>query len=433
MSRRTQRDGETEQAHRRLPIAMPPALRHPAFRLYWLGTLASVTGYQMLQASQFWLVHEMEESPLYLGYVGLANAIPAIAFNLLGGVLADKLDKKRLILVTQLVMAAVIFLLATLIVLEAVRVWHVLTIAVIIGAVGAFDQPARQALYPYLIDRKAITSAVALSSAIWQGTRIVGPAIAGFLIATAGTGTAIYVSGAGFVVMAGVLYALKTPNVPPGAQGRAVHEMLEGVRFIWNNSVFSFLIGMSFFNSFFGMAYVILMPVLAEDVLGQGPEAYGALLSAGGVGALLGTMWLSSISGVRGKGTLIIGGAVAFGLSIMVFGLTSQLIGSYVLALGIMFVSGIFNSVYLISVMSALQIMVPDGMRGRVMGFFGITWSMMPLGGMQAGAIASFIGAPAAIAVGGLAVGAFALGPALVNSRVRKLGVLLQRYEPASP
>ena len=121
-----------------------------------------------------------------------------------------------------------------------------------------------------------------------------------------------------------------------------------------------------------------------------------------------------------------------FGLSIAAFALTSDIIGSYILALGIMFISGVFNSVYMISVMSALQVMVPDRMRARVMGFFGMTWSMMPLGGMHAGAIASFIGVPAAVAVGGLAVGAFALGPAMVNRRVRNLGALLQRFERAA-
>jgi MFS family permease len=220
--------------------------------------------------------------------------------------------------------------------------------------------------------------------------------------------------------------------MPAGATGGTGHEILEGIRFIKNNSLFSFLIGMTFFNSFFGMAYVVLMPVFAEDILGQGPEAYGALLSAGGIGALITTIWLSSITNVRRKGMLLIGGAVMFGLSIAAFGLTSDIIGSYILALGIMFISGVFNSVYMISVMSALQVMVPDRMRGRVMGFFGITWSMMPLGGMQAGAIASFIGVPAAVAVGGLAVGAFALGPAMVNRRVRNLGALLQRFERAA-
>lgn len=383
----------------------------------------------MFQASQFWLVHTLDESPLALGYVGLANAVPAIALNLFGGVFADKLDKRRLIMITQSIIAGLVFLLATLTLTGVVQVWHVLGIAFVTGAVNAFDQPARQALYPHLIDRKVMMSAVALNSSIWQGTRIVAPAFAGIVIATVGTAAAIYVSGAGFVVMALVIIALKVPHIERGATGSAVHDMLEGLKFITGNSIFKFLIGMTFFNSFFGMAYIVMMPVFAEDILGQGPSAYGALLSAGGVGALITTLWMGSLSNFRRKGMLLIGGAVVFGFGVAAFALTSEYVGSYALAIAIMFIMGIFNSMYMISVQSSLQIMVPDNMRGRVMGFYGMTWSIMPLGGLQAGAIASVIGVPVAIAIGGFAVAGFALGPAAVNKRVRNIGALLQQFE----
>ena len=206
---------------------------------------------------------------------------------------------------------------------------------------------------------------------------------------------------------------------------------MEEVEFIRRDSVFSFLIGMTFFNSFFGMAYVVLMPVFASDILGQGPGAYGALLSAGGVGSLISTVWLSSSADIRHKGVLLIGGASLFGLTVAAFGLTSKLVGSYPLAMGLMFMAGIFTSAYMISIMSSLQMMVPDRLRGRVMGFYGMTWSIMPLGGMQAGAIATVIGAPLAIAIGGLAVSSFALGPAMISSKIRNLGQLLLQIEKA--
>ena len=136
----------------------------------------------MLTFGQLWLVHELTESPLFLGFVGVATAVPAIALNLFGGVFADRLDKRRLIMVTQTLSALLIFLLATLTVLELVEVWHVLAIAFVTGAVNAFDQPARQALYPHLIDRKVMMSAVAMNSSIWQGTRIAAPAVAGIIM-----------------------------------------------------------------------------------------------------------------------------------------------------------------------------------------------------------------------------------------------------------
>ena len=413
-------------------FAFPPALRYPAYRSFWLGTLASVSGFQILWASQLWLVHTMEDSPLYLGYVGLANAIPSIALSLYGGVFADRLDKRRLITVTQTILALLIFTLATLSLMDLIRTWQVLAIAFVAGGVNAFDQPARQAMYPLLIERRVMMSAVALNSAIWQGTRIIGPAFAGIIIATAGTAASFYVAGAGFLAMAAVIHGLRVPDIARVATASAAQDMMEGMRFIKANSVFTFLIGMTFFNSFFGMSYLVLMPVFAEDVLGQGPGAYGALLSAGGVGALITTLWLSSRRNIRRQGQLVIGGATLFGLSVAALGITSDILGSYFLALVLMFITGVFNSTYMISIMSSLQMLIPDRLRGRIMGLYGITWSILPLGGMQAGAVAAIIGAPAAIAIGGLAVSAFALGPAMINSRVRNLGALLLQFENQS-
>ena len=389
----------------------------------------------MLIAAQFWLVHTLEESPLYLGYLGAASAVPSIAFNLFGGVFADRLDKRRLIMATQTVLAGLIFLLATLTVLDVVQVWHILAIAIVSGSVNAFNGPAHQALYPHLIDHRAMTSAVAMISSIWQGTRIVAPAVAGLIIATAGTATAFYIAGVGFLLMATVIWRLKVPPIPRVATGSPFRDLLDGVRYIKRNSLFSFLIGMTFFNSFFGMAYVALMPIFAQDILGQGPGAYGALLGAGGVGSLMTTLVLSSRENPRVRGTLIIGGATMFGLTIATFGLTTYFVGSYPLALALMFVEGVFASMYMIPIMSSLQTMVPDEMRGRVMGFYGMTWSLMPLGGMQAGAIASLfgslMGAPIAVTIGGLSVSSFAMGPAMINRRVRNLGALLLQFERA--
>ena len=386
----------------------------------------------MFQASQFWLVHTLEDSPLFLGYVGLASAIPAIVLNLFGGVFADKIDNRRLIMVTQTILAILIFLLATLTLSGQVQVWHVLVIAFFAGAVNAFDQPARQALYPHLIERKVMMSAVAMNSSLWQGTRIVAPAIAGIIIAKLGTSASIYIAGSGFLVMAVVMAGLKVPRIERGATGGTFHDMLEGMKFIKDNSIFSFLIAMTFFNSFFGMAYIAMMPVFAEDILGQGPGAFGILLSAGGVGSLLTTAWLGSKGTFKNKGLVLIGGAVMNGLAIAAFAFTAEYVGSYPLAIALMFSIGVFTTLYMISIMSSLQIMVPDRMRGRVMGFYGMTYSILPLGGMQAGFMATFVGVPVAIAIGGFAVSVFAIGPALINRKVRNLGALLMQAEQDS-
>ena len=410
-------------------IKVPPALRYKQYRAYWLGTLASVSGFQMLMFSQGWLTYELTGSALYLGYIGLANASAAIALNLFGGVFADKLNKRWLIFYTQLTTAALIFLLGALTITGVVQVWHIICLAFAAGAVNAFDQPARQALYPHLIDRKVMVSAVALNSAVWQGTRIVAPAVAGFIIQITGTSSAIFLAGAGFIVMAMVILFLQVPRIESRSSGSPLEDIVEGLKFIKGNSIFGFLIGMTFFNSFFGMAYITMMPAFAVDILKVGANGQGLLMSVGGIGALLVTMWLGSVGNFQRKGLLIVGGGLAFGLSVAAFALTSRFVGSYPLALTLMVVMGISSSMYMISIMSSLQILVPDRMRGRVMGFYGMTWSIMPLGGAQAGAIAEFVGVPVAVAIGGALVAAFAIGPALLNAKVRDLGAILEAAE----
>jgi MFS family permease len=416
----------------RLRLSLPPALHYPAYRAFWLGLLASVSGFQMLRFGQFWLIYQLTGSPLALGSLGLANGVPAICLNLFGGVFADKFDQRRLIATTQSITASLIFLLATLTLLDAVQVWHVLVIAFFAGAVEAFDQPARQSLYPHLIDRRVMLSAAAMNSCIWQGTRIVAPAVAGFIIAWAGTAATFYLAGLGFVIMASVMYGIRVPRMTRGARGSAAHDILEGLTFIRQNSIFSFLIAMAFFNSFFGLAYITLMPVLAVDILHVGATGQGLLMGAGGVGSLLTTLWLGSRSNSGSEGWRIIGGGVMSGLSIATLGLTSAFVGSFALALALMFVIGICNITYATSIQSSLQVLVPDSMRGRVMGFYGMTYNIMPLGGMLVGALAGLITAPSAIAIGGLAVAAFAVGPAMMNREVRNLGARLRQVETAT-
>ena len=410
---------------------VPPAFRYPAFRAYWSGLLCSVTGFQMFRVAQSWLVYELTGSPLYLGYALAANAIPGIFFNLVGGVFADRLDKRVLIILTQGGTGLLILALALLTITDVVEVWHILVIAFLTGAVEAFDNPARQALYPHLIDRSVMTSAVALNSSIWQGTRITAPAVAGFLIDLVNTGTALFVSSVGFFIMTGVMLFLRIPPIPQGAPANPARALWEGMTFIGKNGVFAFLIGMTFFNSFFGMAYVLLMPVFAVDVLEVGARGQGFLLGIGGVGSLLTTIWLGAKGGFQRRGLAIVGGAIAFGLGVIAFGVTSHYLGWYGLALALMVLVGCSNSIYMISIQSSLQMLVPDNVRGRVMGFYSMTWSIMPLGGLQAGALASvsWIGAPFAVAIGGAAVVLFALATGTFNGRIRELGGVARQGE----
>jgi MFS family permease len=406
-------------------------MRYPAFRAFWFAMVASVSGFQILRFGQFWLIFEITDSPLALGYVGLANGIPAILLNLFGGVAADRLDQRRLIMVAQATIAALIFGLATLTLLDLVRVWHLLAMAFLAGAIEAFDQPARRALFPHLIERQAMMSAVALNSSVWPGTRIMAPAVAGLIIAVSGTAVAFYVSGVGFLVMAVVVYFLTVPHVSGRSRTSTFQDLKEGVGFVAKNSIFSSLIALTFFNSFFGMAYIPLMPIFAVDILQVGADGQGWLMGIGGIGSLLTSIWFAARGGGTSKTLLIIGGGVMSGVSVVAFALTSLWVGSFALAMILMFIMGVFNTMQNTALQASMQVLVPDHIRGRVMGLYGMTYNIRPLGGMQAGALAGVITAPFSLAIGGLAVAVFAIGALLFNRDLRRLTGLVRESESA--
>ena len=406
-------------------------MRYPAFRAFWFAMVASVSGFQILRFGQFWLIFEITGSPLALGYVGLANGVPAILLNLFGGVAADRLDQRKLIVAAQGVIAVLIFGLATLTLLDLVRVWHLLTMAFLAGAIEAFDQPARRALFPHLIERRDMMSAVAMNSAVWPGTRIMAPAVAGIIIAVFNTATAFYVSGIGFLVMAVVVYFLTVPPVSGRSRTSTIQDLKEGLGFVARNSIFSCLMALTFFNSFFGMAYIPLMPIFAVDILQVGSDGQGWLMGIGGIGSLLTSIWFAARGGGASKTLLIIGGGVLSGVSVVSFALTSLWVGNFALAMTLMFVMGVFNTMQNTALQASMQILVPDHIRGRVMGLYGMTYNIRPLGGMQAGALAGLITTPFAIAAGGVAVAVFAIGALLANRDLRRLTELVRESESA--
>ena len=247
------------------------------------------------------------------------------------------------------------------------------------------------------------------------------------IIGFSGTASAFYVAGTGFLVMVAVTYGLRIPRITRTASGGAAHDLLEGLSYIRSNSVFSFLIAMTFFNSFFGGAYQTLMPMFALEILDKGAKEMGWLMGVSGIGALITSLWLATRGGERPMRLLIIGGGIMSGVTVAAFGVTSEYPGYFWLAMVIMFAVGVFNTMFNTSSQTTLQLMVPDELRGRVMGFYGMTYNIRPLGGMQAGALASigFLGAPFAVAIGGIAVVIFAVGAAIFNRNVRNLDTLL--------
>jgi len=406
----------------------------PSYRVFWFGTLASVCGFQVLNFAQFWVVHRLTGDPLFLGWVGLANAVPAIVLNLFGGVLADRMERRKLIAITQTVNGLIILILAVVTFTGVVQAWHVILLAFFAGAVNAFDQPARMALYPILIDRSVMMNAVSLNSAVWTGTRIIAPAVAGLIITVVGAAFSFLLSAMGFFTLAVVVMRLKIPDSVKSErrERKSRSDLSEGIKFILGNSIFTFLIAITFFNSFFGMSVIPMMPVFAVDILKVGADGQGVMMGVGGVGAFAITLILGRIPNLRHRGMMIVLGSAVFGLALVLLAVSSKELGNYPLAVLLMFVMGAFSSVYMISIMSSLQLMVPDHMRGRVMGFYGMTWSIMPLGAMYTGALAKVFadggeGVPIAVAIGGILLSVFAIGPVLMSKKIRNLDAIIEQ------
>lgn len=399
-------------------MAMLGALRHRNYRFYWFGQLFWVLAHNMEIIALGWLVFELTNSPLMLGLTGLTHSIPTIVLTLVGGVVADLTDRRRIMILIQGSMSVLFFILATLVLTGKISMWHVLLFAFLSGCLRAFDRPSRYAILPQMVPREEIANAVALGSSIWQICRLVGPGVAGMLIYFFGVGETFYVCSLGSL-SALILWFLI--NLDRQAFGESkmglMRYMLGGLNFIRSNEIFYTLIGMTFFNSVFGMSYVILMPIFARDILHVGSWGFGFLQSVMGGGALVGTLIVAYLAASRLKGWQTIIGAVTFGTLIIGFAFSSW----YPLSLGLVFFIGLSSQVYMTTINTILQLKLPDQLRGRVMGIYGLTWELMPVGGTISGTIAEYAGAPVAVAIGGFFVAAMALSVAVYLPRVRRL------------
>ncbi len=380
-------------------------LRYRNYRLYWLGQLSSVLALNMEMAAQAWLVFLLTDSPLMLGVAGIVYAVPRVSLVLVGGAIADRADKRRIMVCTQSLLALAYLVLGLLILTERVVFWHVLVFAFNSGLMRSFDRPSRYALLPEMVPREEIANAVALGSSVWQACRLVGPGLAGLLIHWFGVGhtfIACFVSSAAAVA----LWAfIRTRPLIGQPQGGVWRNILAGLDFVRRNQLFYSLLGLTCFNSLFGMSYVILLPVFARSILEVDSRGFGLLQSFSGVGALIGTLIVAYLAQAGRRGWQVLVGSAIFGSLLMLFAYSS----SFALSLGLIFFLGLFNQIYLTSINTILQLNLPNDLRGRVLGLFGLTWDLMPLGGAISGTVAEFAGAPTAVALGGFLVAALGL------------------------
>ena len=406
-------------------LGIAAALVHRDFRLFWFGQVTAVSGLQMFIVTQAWLIYDLTGSALQLGLVGLARAAPAVVLGLVGGVVADKWDQRRLLMVTAVGTSLLYIFLATLTIFGIVQVWHILTAVFMTGALHSFEQPSRQAIFPNLIDRRDMTKAVALNSTIHPGTRIVAPLVAGFLIDNVGipmqgAAISIYLVSAAYMINAFMLLRVHLPPVTRATGSNAIQDLEDGARYILTNHTFRFLIGMTFLNAFFGMSHIVLMPLFAERLLGDATgSGLGVLYSAAGLGGLMGALVAGSLATRSRASPLVIGGGSVFGMALVAFAFAPW----YWLALALEWLASASNQLFMVAAQSTLHSLVPDNYRGRVMGVWGMTHTLvMPMGGLAMGGMASGLGSTVAVAAGGGIVALFAMVGAGGSSRVRGLG-----------
>lgn len=401
------------------------ALVHRDFRLFWFGQVTAVTGLQMFMVTQAWLIYDLTGSPLQLGLVGLARAAPAVVLGLVGGVVADKWDQRRILIVTAIGTSILYAVLATLTFSGMIQVWHILTLVFLTGALHSFEQPSRQAIFPNLIDRRDMTKAVALNSTIHPGTRIVAPLVAGFLIDNVGipmqgAAITIYLVSASYIINSLLILRLHLPPVTRASGGNALQDLRDGARYILTNHTFRFLIGMTFLNAFFGMSHIVLLPVFAEKLLGDASgSGLGVMYSLAGLGGLMGALATGTLVARSRAGLVVIGGGSVFGMALVAFAFAPW----YWLALALEWLASASNQLFMVTGQSTLHTQVPDHYRGRVMGIWGMTHTLvMPMGGLTMGGVASGFDATVAVATGGGIVALFAMFGAGGSSRVRSLG-----------
>jgi MFS family permease len=398
------------------------ALRHRNYRLFFAGQLTSLTGTWMQSVAQSWLVYRLTDSPAQLGAIGFASQIPVFLLAPLGGAVADRYARRDVLIVTQVAAMILAFALAALTLSGRVEVWHVYLLAAITGVVTAFDMPTRQSFVVDMVGREDLVNAIALNSSIFNGARTLGPAVAGVLVGVIGEGWCFFLNGVSFLaVIAGLLLMRIDRPAPAPVEGSAVARIREGFAYVAATMPIRSLLVLLGMLSLVGMPYTVLMPIFADDILGGGATGLGVLMGASGLGALAGALLLAARTGLRGLSSWVAAAAFGFGLALVLFSLSTRFWLSVVLLLPI----GLFNIVAMASSNTLIQSMVPDHLRGRVMAVYSMMFmGMAPLGALGAGTVAGRLGAPATVAIGGVAC---MIGAGLFYVRLSTLKVHARR------
>jgi MFS family permease len=393
---------ETKIAESRLQSTVR-ALRHRNFRLFFTGQLISLIGTWMQTVAQSWLVYRLTGSSALLGSVNFASQIPVFLFSPLGGVVADRHSRHRIVIATQAASMLLAGALAALTLLKHIQVWEIFVLSALLGVVNAFDIPARQSFFVEMTNREDLINAIALNSSAFNGARIIGPAVAGITVAAVGEGWCFFANAVSYIaVIAGLLRMHVAPFKGRASEASALGHIAEGFRFVAKSAPIRALLLLVGLMSLAGMPYSVLMPIFADRILNAGARGLGILMGIFGAGALIGALILASRRSVRGLGRWVAIASGVFSVMLIVFAYSRSFWVTAALLVPIGFSAMIQNG----STNTLIQSMAPDYLRGRVLAAYSMMlMGMAPIGALVAGVLAEHIGAPATVAAGGVACG----------------------------
>jgi MFS family permease len=384
----------------KLPFVLR-GLRHRNYRLFFGGQLISLIGTWMQAVAQSWLVYRLTNSAALLGFVGFAGQIPVFLLASVGGSAADRYNRHRILLVTQTTSMLLAFVLAALTLTGRVQVWHVFALAAALGMVNAFDVPTRQAFAVDMVGRDDLINAIALNSSMINGARMIGPAVAGVLVAGVGEGWCFLLNAISYLaVITGLLLMTVDVQARVPLPGSALASIVEGFRYVRQARPIRTLLLLLGLVSLMGMPYAVLMPIFADQILHGGPKGLGLLMGASGFGALIGAVTLATKKGIRGLGRWIAFSAAGFGLGLILFSLSRN----FLLSMSLLVPVGFSMMIEMAASNTLIQSLVRDELRGRVMAVYAMMFmGMAPFGSLLAGTLAHRIGAPATVMLGGAA------------------------------
>jgi len=384
------------------------ALKTPLYLRFWSAICISLTGVWVRITAMGYLVYELTDDELKLGIISFAQAAPVLITGPIAGALLDRIDRRKILLAVQVVNVVAMILVTWLVASGQVQYWHLVIVAVIVGSASGFDWPARMSIVPSLVTRARMQSAVALNAAAFNGSRIIGPTIAGGLIGAFGLAACFGFTAAAFipfVLVVASLGAVTAVKATTGPRQSGFADLKEGYRYIWRTPRIRGLLSVDIVPLALGMSYFTMAPAIARDVLDLGSRGLGLLLAANGVGALTGTLAVALLSTVRHRGRIVIIGVASFAIILVGFALSSNVYLSFALILCL----GLCSSTYATFNDTLVQLSADNAYRGRVISVYTMLWGLTPIGGLQVGLLSQSIGVQNALAINGVIILCYAV------------------------